>query len=241
VQPTYGTDDDLVGTLPSEWRLGVVVGGTGSGKTNILRDICDTFDIQTPDNIPLEAPHDQALVSHCLLKARAPTSDARTPSSEPIDRLGGVGLNTVHTWLQPMQTLSGGERNRATLALLLGGAADDVGYPIGSEDFKHEYPFGRKGLVLDDFGCSLDNLAGQAASHSLRKVIQKLGLSYVLVGTSNWNLLSYLRPDWVVFADYMTPIKTKGFLWTRDGDKDLKAGCGEQDLDVKISVQCGKF
>ena len=89
-----------------DWNIGVILGGSGSGKTTILKQIGGikkvNFDTEKPliSNFDWLEPKDAALV------------------------LTSMGLSSVPTWLRPFHTLSNGEQYRATLAYLVSSAKD---------------------------------------------------------------------------------------------------------------------
>jgi len=88
------------------WNIGVILGGSGSGKTTILKRMGDVkkvnFDAEKPliSNFDWLEPKDATLV------------------------LTSMGLSSVPTWLRPFHTLSNGEQYRATLAYLAASAKD---------------------------------------------------------------------------------------------------------------------
>jgi energy-coupling factor transporter ATP-binding protein EcfA2/predicted GNAT family acetyltransferase len=89
-----------------DWNIGVILGGSGSGKTTILKKMGDVkkinFDAEKPliSNFDWLEPKDATLV------------------------LTSMGLSSVPTWLRPFSTLSNGEQYRATLAYLVASAKD---------------------------------------------------------------------------------------------------------------------
>ena len=89
-----------------DWNIGVILGGSGSGKTTILKKMGDVkkvnFDAEKPliSNFDWLDPKDATLV------------------------LTSMGLSSVPTWLRPFHTLSNGEQYRATLAYLVSSAKD---------------------------------------------------------------------------------------------------------------------
>jgi len=84
--------DDLL----NDFSLGVIVGGSGTGKSTLLRQ----FGIE---EVPVWES-DKAVVSHF-----------DSPDTA-ISRLMAVGLNTVPSWYKPYSVLSNGEKFRADLA-----------------------------------------------------------------------------------------------------------------------------
>lgn len=89
-----------------DWNIGVILGGSGSGKTTILKKCGELkqpkFDQEKPliSNFNWLDPKDATLV------------------------LTSMGLSSVPTWLRPFHTLSNGEQYRATLAYLVASAKD---------------------------------------------------------------------------------------------------------------------
>jgi len=90
-----------------DWNIGVILGGSGTGKTTILKKMGDVKKVNFDSNKPLISnfnwlePKDAALV------------------------LTSMGLSSVPTWLRPFHVLSNGEQYRATLAYLVSSANDD--------------------------------------------------------------------------------------------------------------------
>jgi len=89
-----------------DWNIGVILGGSGSGKTTILKKCGELkqpkFDQDKPliSNFDWLDPKDATLV------------------------LTSMGLSSVPTWLRPFHTLSNGEQYRAILAYLVSSAKD---------------------------------------------------------------------------------------------------------------------
>ena len=89
-----------------DWNIGVILGGSGSGKTTILKKCGELkqpkFDQEKPliSNFDWLDPKDATLV------------------------LTSMGLSSVPTWLRPFNTLSNGEQYRAMLAYLVASAKD---------------------------------------------------------------------------------------------------------------------
>jgi ABC-type lipoprotein export system ATPase subunit/GNAT superfamily N-acetyltransferase len=97
-------ENNLTGIKTFDWNIGVIFGGSGSGKTSILKtmgELADaTFDPQ------------KALVSNF---------DWLTPDAA-CKLLSSMGLSSVPCWLRPFHTLSNGEQYRAMLAYKVGKA-----------------------------------------------------------------------------------------------------------------------
>ncbi len=83
-------------SLPKKFKIGVIVGSSGSGKSTMLKEFGNeekpTWDIN------------KSIISHF-----------ETPE-DGIDKLSSVGLNSVPSWYKPYNVLSNGEKFRADLA-----------------------------------------------------------------------------------------------------------------------------
>ena len=89
-----------------DWKIGVVVGASGTGKTSIGKTFFDgqIYDLKNgwADDLP-------------IIDAIAPDGDFNSVTSA----LSAVGLGSVPSWLRPFSVLSNGEQFRAGLARLL--------------------------------------------------------------------------------------------------------------------------
>jgi ABC-type uncharacterized transport system ATPase component len=83
-------------SLPKNFKIGVIVGSSGSGKSTMLKE----FGV---DGNPIW-DFNKSIISHF-----------ETPE-EGMDRLSSVGLNSVPSWYKPYDVLSNGEKFRADLA-----------------------------------------------------------------------------------------------------------------------------
>ena len=82
--------------LPKKFKLGVIVGSSGSGKSTILKN----FGIE---EIPTWEPN-KSIISHF-----------ESPD-DGMTKLMAVGLNSIPSWYKPYHVLSNGEKFRADLA-----------------------------------------------------------------------------------------------------------------------------
>jgi ABC-type phosphate/phosphonate transport system ATPase subunit len=216
IKTPVGLSDEFYEQLPEEFQICAVVGATGSGKTNIVRELQEHYDIETVEPEVFEA-NNRALVSNRAF------IDRNTGKNGSIDLLGACGLNTVHTWLQPYGTLSVGEKMRAGMALVLG-QAPPVGELFDRGDGEGR---ARQGLIYDDFGSMMDGLSAQAAARALAKIVRQRNWKFVIIATNKWNLVKILNPDMLVLADYKTSHwhgGSKGLRWTRPPVAGGRAG-----------------
>ena len=93
-----------INQLPAQWNIGVIYGGSGTGKTTLLREFGDLANDEFDPN--------KALISN--FDFLDPKDASRLLSS--------MGLSSVPTWLRPFHTLSNGEQYRASLAYKVGKA-----------------------------------------------------------------------------------------------------------------------
>lgn len=110
VESEMGTEFNLDADLPIEaddWKVGVIVGPSGSGKSSIGRELVGAgWKLWSG----LRWPKDRAVVDAV---GKESTFD------EVTGALASVGLGTVPSWLRPFHVLSGGEQFRAEMARLL--------------------------------------------------------------------------------------------------------------------------
>ena len=90
-----------------DWNIGVIYGGSGTGKTTLLKEFGDL----TIDEFDEEKP----LISNF---------DWLEPK-EATFLLSAMGLASVPTWLRPFSLLSNGEQYRASLAYKVGKAKEN--------------------------------------------------------------------------------------------------------------------
>lgn len=93
--------------------------------------------------------------------------------TDALDRLMAVGLNSIPSWCRPFHILSIGEQFRANLARRL-----------------------ENNMVLDEFTSVVDRNVAKAASHSLRRYVDKKGLTGLIFASCHYDILEWLRPDW---------------------------------------------
>lgn len=101
-----GEMDNLRG---KDWNIGVIYGGSGKGKTTILKKIGEVKKMKVPT-----FDDEKSLISNF---------DWLSPE-DATRLLSYMGLSTVPSWLRPYGKLSNGEQYRARLAWLVSKAED---------------------------------------------------------------------------------------------------------------------
>lgn len=90
--------------LPDEWNIGLIVGGSGTGKTTIANELFK-------ENLIIQFNYDDNSVLDNMPKEK---------STEEIERMFySVGFGSVPSWLKPYKVLSNGEKMRVDLARAL--------------------------------------------------------------------------------------------------------------------------
>tara|TARA_R110000803_G_scaffold208521_2_gene277253 strand:+ start:229 stop:1371 length:1143 start_codon:yes stop_codon:yes gene_type:complete len=90
-----------------DWNIGVIYGGSGSGKTTILKKMGELSKCNFDEKKPLISNFDWLEPKEATLL------------------LTSMGLSSVPTWLRPFHLLSNGEQYRASLAYKVGKAKDN--------------------------------------------------------------------------------------------------------------------
>ena len=89
------------------WNIGVIYGGSGTGKTTLLKEFGKLSDSKFDDKKPLISNFDWL------------------EPKEATFLLSAMGLASVPTWLRPFSLLSNGEQYRAELAYKVGKAKEN--------------------------------------------------------------------------------------------------------------------
>jgi ABC-type lipoprotein export system ATPase subunit/GNAT superfamily N-acetyltransferase len=169
-----------------DFALGCIVGSSGSGKSTILRNLSQLdpnfFFLETKVEWVLK----DSLASYFASK------------EEAIARLSAAGLSSVPSWFQSYETLSAGEKFRATLAR-------------GLDNY----------CIIDEFSSNLDRLTARSVAKCLSKYVRKHHLHHVIVATCHWDILKWLAPDWLYNSDTSTFLPSPSLeatTWTVKSD-----------------------
>jgi len=89
--------------LPNDWHIGIIVGGSGTGKTTIAKEIFGDHYVRQ-----FEYTHESVI------------DDMPKCSMKDIEQMFyAVGFGSVPSWLKPYDVLSNGEKMRVDLARAL--------------------------------------------------------------------------------------------------------------------------
>lgn len=170
-RPDDSLQNSLEKALDVKGSVIVVLGKTGTGKTQLLRRIERTSEqLHAAEEIAWNA--EQAIVS------QFGTVD------EASKWLLAVGLTSIPSWCKPYHILSTGERYRAVIARLLQKASQTKSHV----------------LVLDNFTSQLDRDTARACSAALAKQVRKFGLVCV-VSTGLLDTVEWLSPEVIISTD----------------------------------------
>ena len=138
-------------TIPSDFKIGLIVGPSGSGKSTLLgKEEIISWD------------ESAAICSHFSDK------------HEAVDRLSGVGLNSIPSWLRPYHVLSTGEKFRADLARRI-----------------------KNGARIDEFTSVVDRNVAKSCAYSVNRMVNQLGFSNIVFASCHYDIIEWLQPDWV--------------------------------------------
>jgi len=176
--------------LPDEneaWRVGLIVGPSGSGKSSVARAVYK-------DCVWREAdwPKDRAVID----------GFGDLPTKTIVRTLTAVGFSSPPSWVKPYHVLSNGERSRCELARALLSIAD---CRLRNADQKKNKSAIRNPqsqiplVVFDEFTSVVDRDVAKVCSAAVAKAIRRghLDLRFVAV-TCHSDVAEWLEADWVL-------------------------------------------
>lgn len=140
--------------MQEDFSIGLIVGASGSGKSTLLSAYGTEEDIIWDNELSIASHFESA-------------EDAK-------NRLSGVGLNSIPSWLRPYSVLSTGEKFRVDLARRL-----------------------KSGAVIDEFTSTVDRNVAKSTANSVRQYITKHNLKNIVFSSCHYDIIDWLQPDWV--------------------------------------------
>lgn len=136
------------------------------------------------------------LLRHCFGEEEVVDWDnSRAIASNFVDfedasnKFGAVGLNSIPTWLKPFRVLSNGEQFRANMARKL-----------------------KNNAVIDEFTSVVNREVAISCSTSISKYIKKESLKNIVFCSCHYDIIPYLKPDWVYDVDKKEFLKKGEYL-----------------------------
>ena len=183
---TFHTED-----IPTDndWKIGLIVGPSGSGKSSVARHVfgdrlyeCGNW------------PHDKAVID-CF----------ECDSIRDVTQLLiAVGFSSPPSWIKPYHVLSNGERFRCDLARALSGTRLQTSGFRHREEALKDTPEVRSlkpeaVVVFDEFTSVVDRNVAKVGSAAIARGIKsgRMPCRFVAV-TCHYDVTEWLEPDWVL-------------------------------------------
>ncbi len=172
--------------LCGSWQIGLIVGPSGSGKSQLARHLFGP-------HVRQQAlwPEDRAVID-CF---------GDRPIQEITGLLTSVGFGSPPSWIKPYQVLSTGEQFRCDLARALAEANtqreqnNTAGDFSQSADAQKNLPL----VVFDEFTSVVDRNVARIGSAAIARAIHKglIRCRFVAV-TCHYDVAEWLEPDWIL-------------------------------------------
>ena len=178
--------------LGNDWRIGLVVGPSASGKSTIARRM---FGDALYDGG--EWPRDRAVVDGL----------GDRPIREITGLFTAVGFSSPPSWIKPYHVLSGGEQFRCDLARALSWAKKGTGpicakHPSGRSGKLDLSPFSPAPLPIvafDEFTSVVDRNVARIASAAIARAVRRgIARCRFVAVTCHYDVTDWLQPDWVI-------------------------------------------
>ena len=150
-----------ISKLPKDFNIGFITGTSGSGKSLLLKQFGTEETITWND--------DNAVCSHF------------ENYEDAVNRLQGVGFNSIPMWLAPRKILSTGQGYRVDLARAI-----------------------KNGTVRDEFTSFIDRSTALGLCNSLQRYIRNNDITGVVFAGVHKDIIPYLQPDWIFCTDDKT-------------------------------------
>lgn len=161
-----------------QWKIGCIVGASGSGKSTIARMLWPTSTFTSGDH-EWSAP--------CLLD----DFPSEMSPNEIISLLTAVGFSSAPAWLRPYRVLSTGQKFRADLARALA---------VGDAQPRSESVPLAAPIVFDEFSSTIDRTVAKSVSVAVAKHVRRADQQFVAVSCHK-DFVSWMEPDWAFDTD----------------------------------------
>ncbi len=165
-----------------DWRIGLIVGPSGSGKSSLAGRIFEQ-ELSPPEDLSASWPTDRAVID----------GFGELPIKRIIGLLTAVGFGSPPAWVRPYHVLSGGERFRCDLARLLArgttlamqsGATASPLLPI---------------VPCDEFTSTVDRQVGRFCAAAIARGVRGGAIPCRFVAiTCHYDVAEWLEPDWTI-------------------------------------------
>jgi hypothetical protein len=164
--------------LPTDFNIGFITGTSGSGKSILLSEFGDEGSISWKQ--------DESVCSHFK------------SYKDAVDRLQGVGFNSIPMWLAPRKILSTGQGYRVDLARAI-----------------------KPGMVRDEFTSFIDRSTAMGLCNSIQRYIRSNDIKNVVFAGVHKDIIPYLKPDWVYNTDDST-LTVNGKIYDVEDMQEVK-------------------
>lgn len=152
------------------WAIGLIVGPSGSGKSRLME-----LNYGKP-------------ITEGWVASKAIVSQIGHDFASAVDRLTGVGLNSVPSWCRPFHVLSTGEQFRASMARNI-----------------------QSNSSFDEYTSVVDRVVAKSASSALQRFVRSSGMTGIVLASCHRDISEWLMPDWT-FDTSMAELSVRGSL-----------------------------